>query len=624
MIPTDSIQSTTPPVMPRREHRLASAGVALGIALVTFVAFAPVLRAGFVAWDDHYNFLDNPHYRGLGWAQFTWMLTTAWSGHWIPLTWLTLSVDWALWGMNPFGYHLTNLVLHAANGALCFALAARILARSMPSMTASPIRTGAAAAALVFAVHPLRAEAVAWVSERRDVLSGLFYLVAVLTYLEAVEAEPGRRRRWMALSVAAFVLAMLSKAIVVSLPIALLVLDVYPLRRLRGSDGESRLGALRPLLIEKLPYVVVAVAGAFAAARLATAFKTVADYPLWVRPSVFGDNLVLYAWNTVLPSHLSPLYELPPRWDPRDPGLLVGLVVPAAVTVVLLAARRRWPAGLAVWAVYVSTLVPVAGLIVHTGPQIAADRYSYLACLGFALLLGGAVCHVQRTDRLTRAARGLVNATVVGGLLALATLAWKQSAVWQDTVSLWRQAVAVDPACARCQNGLGAAQHNAGASAAALGPLQRAVALRPDMADFHADLGIVLLWLDRAEEAVPHLQHAVQAYPGNLDLRAHLGTALVRTQQLEDGQEHLESVLRRRPDHVEALVAMGFASIETGRLDDAVAHFERAALHAPRAAAIRVGLFRAHRALGDHLRAEQELATLRGLDPELAEQLRRR
>src|SRR6059036_1939464 len=207
------------------------------VALVTFAAFLPALQNQFVNFDDDKNFLDNPHYRGLAWTHLRWMWTTH-QGHYIPLTWMTLGLDYLLWGMNPFGYHLTSLLLHAANAVAFFFVVRRILKRALPgpSERGHALAVSAGFAALVFAIHPLRVESVAWATERRDVLSGLFYLVTILVYLQACgRAEPGRGWYW--LSVALFACALLSKSMVVNLPVVLLLLDVYPLRRLGGSIG---------------------------------------------------------------------------------------------------------------------------------------------------------------------------------------------------------------------------------------------------------------------------------------------------------------------------------------------------------------------------------------------------
>ncbi|HEY2993184.1 MAG TPA: tetratricopeptide repeat protein [Methylomirabilota bacterium] len=596
--------------MTRASFRLPPRTLALAIAAAAFTAFASALPAGFVEWDDHYNFLNNPHYRGLGLAQLRWMLTSAWSGHWTPLTWLTLSADFTVWGMDPFGYHFTSLVLHAATAGVFFVVAARLLASAQPETAPGAIRAGAAVAALFFALHPLRAESVAWISERRDVLSGLLYVLTVLTYLRAAETAGAARRRWLALSVAVYALAMLSKAIVMSLPVVLLVLDAYPLRRLAGR--------WRQRLLEKLPYAALGAAGAVVAARVAIGFESRAEYPLWARPAAFGYNLVFYLEKTVLPQGLSPLYELPARWEISDSRLLVGLTLSLVATVALIAARRRWPAGLAAWTAYAITVAPVGGLAVHNGPQIAADRYTYLACMGVAVLAGGAWSLALARHLLAPRLRRTAGAAVAVALLGLGVLSWQQAAIWHDSVTLWAHATSVDPTCARCQNRLGASLHAAGLSSAGVIPLQRAVALRPDIPNFRGDLGQVLVWLNRPAEAVPQLERAVEAFPDNAALQSALGAALTQAGRPDEARRRLETALRNRPDDVGALTQMGFALVATAQPAAAVPYFERAISQAPRAVAARYGLTRAVVALGDHARAERELAALRALDPRAA------
>jgi len=209
--------------------RLADWLIAVVIAQLVVVAFSPALRAGFVLWDDDAYFLHNPYYRGLGPAQLRWMFTVM-SGHYMPLTWLTHGLDYVLWGMRPAGYHAVNVGLHALAAVIAYFVARRVLAAAVGPVQAGALRAGAAVAALIFAVHPLRVESVAWITERRDVLCGVFFLLAVLCYLRALDS--GARRRWYWLAVALAALALASKAMAVTLPAVLLLLDIYPLGRL--------------------------------------------------------------------------------------------------------------------------------------------------------------------------------------------------------------------------------------------------------------------------------------------------------------------------------------------------------------------------------------------------------
>ena len=250
------------------KERGAGAGTLAGrlplllVVCVTLLAFLPALRGGFVTWDDDWNFLNNLNYRGLGPGQLRWMFTTFLGGPYQPLTWLSFGLDYTLWGMNPARYHLVNLLLHAVNAGLFYALALRLLRLAVPPPAEeSPLRRGAVFAALLFAVHPLRVESVAWITERRDVLSGAFYLAAVLYYLRAVcDAVPGPRRRGLWPALAFFCAALLSKAIGVGLAFVLLALDVYPLRRLPLSPKTWLSPESRPVLAEKLPFLALGLA----------------------------------------------------------------------------------------------------------------------------------------------------------------------------------------------------------------------------------------------------------------------------------------------------------------------------------------------------------------------------
>src|SRR5262245_35809195 len=225
-------------------HSALRKAVPVAIFLLTLLAFVPALSGQFLNWDDDRNFVDNPSFRGLGWTQLKWMWTTTLMGHYIPLTWMTLGLNYVLGGMNPWGYHLGSMLIHSVNAVLFYFVARRLLAAAGGAAGGS-LRWGAAFAALLFGIHPLRFESVAWITERRDVLCGFFFLLAVLSYLRSVEAD-GAPRPWRALSLAAFTGALLSKAQALPLPLALLILDVYPLRRVQGIGW-------RRVLVEKLP-----------------------------------------------------------------------------------------------------------------------------------------------------------------------------------------------------------------------------------------------------------------------------------------------------------------------------------------------------------------------------------
>lgn len=526
----------------------------LAVALITLAVFAPTLGNGFV-WDDRFNLVDNPHYRGLGWSALRWMLSTNWSRHpgwggqWIPLTWLTLGLDYLAGGMRPLGYHLTNVALHAASAAVLFLVAARLLARALPRAGPGPVRLGAAAAALFFALHPLRVESVAWATERRDVLSGLLFLLTILTYLRACERDGGGRRRWLAASVAWYALALSAKAVVMSLPLVLLVLDAYPLGRLRGRWRER--------VVEKLPHVALAAAVAaiaLEAVRFDSSLSPSAQYPLPARAAIALYSVAFYLAKTAFPIGLSPLHELPARVSPLSPPFLASALAVAAITAGAWLLRRRWPAGLAAWAAYLVMVAPMSG-IVHAGFHLAADRYTYLPGLALALLVGGGVAAAAgaaATGALRPAYARLAAAAAAAWIAGLGLLTLGQIPAWADDETLWRWALEADPACAICHGNLGAALARERAFAPAIAHLERALALRPDYLGYERNLGLAFLDTGRPGDAVTHFRRALTGIPADPDLRDYLGIALLQTDRPAEAAEQFELALRLDPGHADA------------------------------------------------------------------------
>src|SRR5438094_771764 len=326
--------------------------IALFVAIVTLAVFFPATRNEFVAWDDYELLVNNPRYRGLGWEQLRWMFSTFYMGHYQPLSWVTFGLDYLLWGMDPFGYHLTSVLLHTANAVLFFFVALRLLSLTIPpGLRDLALKAAAAVAALFFAVHPLRVESVAWVTERRDVLSGVFFLLTILGYLAAGDAPSRRRRRVLLVaSLAAYVLAVGSKSIVMGLPLILIVLDVYPLRRLSLTVDGLRRG--RAVLMEKVPFFFVGVSAAavsYYVVKTHTYLTSFETFPWSGRVAMIFYTLWFYMSRTIVPAGLSPLYELPAHVSLAQPRFLFPALAVIATTITLIWLRRRWPAGLAAW-----------------------------------------------------------------------------------------------------------------------------------------------------------------------------------------------------------------------------------------------------------------------------------
>jgi hypothetical protein len=351
-----------------RVRVVIAAGV---IVTVTIAVFSRTFGNGFVRWDDYENLVDNDAFRGVGWRQLEWMFGEFHAGHYQPLTWLTFAIDSLLWGERAAGYHLTSALIHAATAVAVFFFARRLLALAT-DVPRAPL-FGAAVAAIVFAIHPLRVESVAWATERRDVLSGLFYVLTVLAYVRRRSAE--RPLPWIAATHGLFLLALLSKVMSVTLPAVLMVLDVFPLRRL---SGKRMAPTFTWLLLEKLP--MFAMSAGFAvlavlAQQDSTALMTLDEHGVGRRLLQVFYGLAFYVYKTVVPISLAPYYELPGTISLARPGFLLSGVAVLVVTAWLIVLRKRYPALPATWAAYAIILSPVSG-IAQNGKQLVADRHT--------------------------------------------------------------------------------------------------------------------------------------------------------------------------------------------------------------------------------------------------------
>ncbi len=511
----------------------------LTIALATLIVFLPALWNNFVDWDDVTNFVENMNYRGLGLTELHWMWTSHLMNRYIPITWMTLGLDYTIWGMEPLGYHLTNILWHAANAVIFYYLALALFRRSIPESSIAMrarIPVGALFAAIIFALHPLRVESVAWVTERRDLVSGFFYLLAILVYVRGVQDAPPRRigskHYWGCFAL--FVLGILSKEMVVTLPAVLLILDVYPLRRL-GAGPLSWFGPeARGVWLEKIPFLLVSLADsayAFYVAILEHSSQSFSHLTPLGRFAVSIYGLAYYLWKTILPIHLSPMHALTlHRIDPRGLPFQLSVVAVIWMVAAVFVLRRRFPALPAVALAYTITLIPVLGIF-HNGRQIAADRYSYLACLGWALLAGAALLQVKRL--------AMPAVLLVTGVLGFLT--WQQVHVWRDSLTLWNYCADNDPSSV--------AYNNVGGLLAQQGDII---------------------------SATEYLRRAAILDPDNGQARNNFGNALLHLQDWDNAAREFEAAQKLLPDLPNVYWGLGCARMNQGRLDEAIIQFQTA------------------------------------------------
>lgn len=556
------------------------------IAVAVFAVFLPALDNGFV-YDDSANLVDNFNFRGLTPSHLRWMFSAFHMGHYQPLAWLTFAVDHWFWGMNPRGYHLANVALHALNAVLVYFLIGALLRRTSGVVRLDqPIgcRLCCAVGALFFAVHPLRVESVAWVTERRDVLSACFYLATVLTYV-GMRESPRRVVRWTLYSTCFvfFGLSLLSKAWGITLPVVFFVLDVYPLRRIEWRGGWIR--SCGKLLAEKVPFFLLALLFAVLAflAQKQYAMGMVRDHGVIERIVQAGYGLCFYVWKTILPVNLSPLYWLPGSFDAGKAKYAASLFAALGITVWLavFGRRRRW--ALSAWVCYLIIISPVLGFA-QSGPQIAADRYTYLACLPFAVLLGGGLTRIWDARCRGMASLGAwVSAAAASGviLIALSALTLRQTRVWHDDGALWEHAVRCDPENAVARNNRGAIRRGRGDIAGALADYNIAATLDGGYWAAYNNRGIIRQEQGDTAGALADYNTAIRLNAGYAEAHSNRGNLRKAEGDFAGARADYDAAIRLNPGYALAYNNRGNLRRSLGDVKGALADYSAAMRLAP-------------------------------------------
>ena len=547
---------------------LWSSVVVFALAVLPFV---PALGGAFLTFDDDVYVTGNPVVRGgLSPAGLAWALRSFTTGNWHPLTWASLMLDAQVHGADPRGFHLTNLLVHGANAVLLFALLARV---------ADSIAF-AAAGALLWAVHPLRVESVAWISERKDVLSAFFGLLAVHAWLGSRPRDllaPGRpldRTRKPALAATALALAasLACKPMLVTLPVLLLLLDAWPLGRLGSpADLPRRIAEKWPLWLLSL----VASALAILAQRGAGAIMRLDHLPFAQRLANASLAPLRYLGLTGLPIDLAAVMPFPARGFGATAGL-AGAVALLAATAGTWALRGRFPSLLVGWLWFLVALLPVAGLV-QVGVQSIADRYTYVPTMGLAL---GAVGAIAATALGAPARRVLAGAALVAGAV-LSVLAWRQSGRWQDTVTLMEHTLSVTGPNPFARGSLAYALMDRGEDRRALELYAQVLTERPGLAQVHVNMGIMEARSGSLERAVGHYGSALAVAPDSVEAWNDLGAALLQLGDHAGAADALGHATRLDPGQADAWFNLGMAHHARGDLGPALEAYGRAATLAP-------------------------------------------
>lgn len=540
----------------RGRSRVASIVLLLALAAATAGAYRPVLDASFLDLDDNVVVTENPHIRALSWETVRWAATTDLAGYAIPLTWLSHALDYKLYGLSARGHHLTSVALHVVNTLLVFAV--------FHALTGARWRSAGVAA--LFGLHPLHVEAVAWIAERKEVLSAFFSLLALLAYARYART---RSRASAGAVAAAFVAALLSKPMAMTLPAVLLLLDFWPLRRLSWTTVREK----APLFALAL---VIAV-WAFLGSAGAGAVKSVELIGFSDRATNAIVSYVRYLALAVWPTRLCPWYSHPALDGVR---LTAGAVAASALALIgataaaVLVARTR-PHLLVGWLWYLGTLFPVIGLV-QVGGQGMADRYTYVPLLGIFLAIVWEIASWPLWSAASARAAGTAVAAAV--LVALTVLTWRQAQIWHDPWLFWTTTLARNPRAALAYYALARLDADAGRTDAAIARYRRSLKLRPDYGNAHRQLGRLLAARDRPAAAAAHLRKGMVAAGGsNPEDENNLGNVLLNWGYPEAARRHLERAIAERPQFVEAHNNLGIVLADTGDLDGAEREF-RAAL----------------------------------------------
>jgi tetratricopeptide (TPR) repeat protein len=590
---------------------------ALGVAAV----YLPAVFLEFINYDDPYYVTENSHIRaGLSGTTLVWAMTHTCVGHWQPLTLLSHALDCQVYGLNPAGHHLTSVILHATNTIVLFLL--------LRLLTGSTTRSAAVAA--LFSLHPLRVESVAWISERKDVLSAFFGLLSLWAYVAYAKSREGQTEsansqqatQFYISAVVLLALGLMSKAMLVTWPCVMLLLDYWPLNRLgQLSRAEFSLSRFRQLILEKIPFFALSGASCvatFLAARADAAYAPLQD--ISIRTRILNALIAYgrYIGKSIWPLNLSPIYpylEDWPRWEIVLAPLL--LVVLTALAIWKRNRRPYWSVG---WAWFLGVLVPVIGLV-QVGSQSMADRYTYIPTIGLLIAVVWTVADVAASHMWRRRVTVMMT---TAALVGCALLTQRQLMYWQNTETLFRHAIAISSDNFIAWNNLGfyfAEFHESkqaeqclraalafkpgnfysleklasvfideGRYAEAETGARKALEVNPRMSAAHRTLGLALMKQGKAAEAIKEYEEALRLDPDNATAHYNLGNALARLEQFDKAREQFQETVRLDPTNADAHNNLAYMLVREGKLGEATSEFKAALRFRPDSWHARYGL----------------------------------
>ena len=569
-----------------RQHRLRPepAGrlvpwICLILAAGVFLVFGQNVRHEFVNFDDEAYFTSNLHVEnGLTWKNFLWSFQIGYAANWHPLTWLSLMLDVQLFGTGPLGPHLTNVILHAANTVLLFLLLRRLTRAFWPS----------ALVAALFAIHPLHVESVAWASERKDVLSGFFFMLTLLMYAryaEPSELKKPRRGIFYGLSLIFFALGLMSKPMLVTLPFLLLLLDCWPRGRLQFPIlGRSTV--YWRLLLEKIPFLLLSAAScALTIVAQKQAITPAIELPISWRAGNAVVSYAAYLGQMFYPSGLAVFYPHLENGLSRWKIILSAIVV-TGITLGALMFRRRHPYLLAGWLWYLGMLIPVIGLL-QVGGQARADRYTYLPLIGVFIMIAWAAKDLSLARKSLQRAFVFVAPAILALLMVCSAV---PASYWRNSETLWHHTLACTTRNYVAYSDLASVLATKGRNAEAIQDYQTALEINPRYAEAHNNIGIIFARQGDVAKAMEHYHTALDINPHYADAHVNLGNALATLGRNEEAIEQFKAALRLNEDNGEVYNDWGAVLQAEGKTTEALEDFQKAVILMPNNAEAQVNL----------------------------------
>ena len=571
--------------------------ICLMLASATLIAFEPLRHNQFLNYDDNDYITENQHVQsGLNLKSIKWAFTTAHAANWHPVTWLSHIIDCQLFGLNPKWHHIVNLLFHIANTLLLFAV--------LNSMTAALWQSAFVAAA--FALHPLHVESVAWISERKDVLSTLFWLLTMAAYVRYVRQ---RSITWYIGTLFLFALGLMAKPMLVTLPFVLLLLDYWPLKRLTYYP----LSAIRHTLLEKLPFFALSAVSSvitFLAQRSGGAVAHIDLLPLSMRFANAPVSYVKYIGKMFWPTKLAVLY---PYFGEKLSAWLVVTSVLALLAVTILVIRlaskhRYLPVG---WFWYLGTLVPVIGLV-QVGSQSMADRYTYLPLTGIFIIVSWGVIELCAGLKYQKPILGITAGVALAALLVCTRI---QTTYWRNSVTLLERTLAVTSGNNLAHYNLGRAFHSQGEIDKAIYQYRQAVKVKPDYAEAYNNLGAAFESQNKFDEALNCYRQTLKFKPDNADIWYNIGNAFQNRGKFAEAVKNYQQALRLKPGYAEAHNNLGRALQSLGRFDEAINHYRQALQTEPYHLPAYINLGRILQSQGKYNEAIDSFRRVLQLDP---------